>query len=130
LQLARRQLGCVRYCYVSPGSRTPRRYHCEPDLRSVAVDEAMPQVPAAERDAEKQREASRVRPRFNSMRYGAPAYCQLADDCAAEIRQGADDESELGVFHDLYQPQREANLRARLDEYTPASLDVGIIFAS
>ncbi|TFW31747.1 hypothetical protein [Massilia horti] len=130
LQLARRQLGCVRYCYVSPGSRTPRRYHCEPDLRWAAVDEAMLQVPAVERDAEKQREAGRVRPRFNSLRYGAPAYCQLADDCAAEIGQGADDESEMGVFHDLFQPQREANLRGRLDEYTPASLDVGIIFAS
>jgi hypothetical protein len=36
----------------------------------------------------------------------------------------------MGAFHDLYQPQREANLRARLDEYTPAGVNAGIIFAS
>jgi hypothetical protein len=47
-----------------------------------------------------------------------------------EIRQGASDESEMGVFHNLFQPQREANLRARLDEYTPAGMDAGIFFAS
>jgi len=34
------------------------------------------------------------------------------------------------VFHDLFQPQREANLRTRLDEYTPAEMQAGIIFAS
>jgi hypothetical protein len=27
----------------------------------------------------------------------------------------------MGVFHDLANPQRKANLRARLDEYTPAA---------
>jgi hypothetical protein len=36
----------------------------------------------------------------------------------------------MGVFHDLFRPQREANLRARLDEYTPAGTEAGIIFAS
>ena len=69
-----------------------------------------------------------MRPRFNNTRYGTPAYCQLSDDCAVEIKRGADDESEMGVFHDLFQPQREANLRARLDEYTPAGMDAGILF--
>jgi hypothetical protein len=28
-------------------------------------------------------------------------YCQLADACACEIKRGADDESEMGVFRDL-----------------------------
>jgi hypothetical protein len=72
----------------------------------------------------------RVRPRFNSVRYGTPTYCQLAHTCAEEIRHGAEDESELGAFHDLYQPQREANLRVRLAEYSPAGMDAGIIYAS
>jgi hypothetical protein len=36
----------------------------------------------------------------------------------------------MGVFHDLFQPQRAANLHARLNEYTPAGMNVGIIFAS
>jgi hypothetical protein len=69
-------------------------------------------------------------PDFNSTRYGTPGYCQLASACAPEISAGADDESEMGVFHDLYQPQRAANLTKRIAEYTPAGMDVGIIFAS
>jgi hypothetical protein len=116
---ARRQQGCVRFCYITPGSRTPRRYNCQPDL----VEQAAP-------DDLKQVERDRVRPQFNSTRYGTPTYCQLANRCAEEIKQGADDESEMGVFHDLYQPQRAANLRARLDEYIPAGMEAGIIYAN
>ncbi|UUZ47670.1 hypothetical protein LP420_31595 [Massilia sp. B-10] len=71
-----------------------------------------------------------MRPVFTSTRYGNPAYCQLAPDCAEEIKRGADDESEMGAFHDLFQPQREDNLRTRLNEYTPTSMDVGIVFAN
>jgi hypothetical protein len=62
--------------------------------------------------------------------YGTPAYCQLSENTAREITQGADDESEMGVYHDLFGPQREANLRARLDEYTPAGMETGIFFAT
>src|SRR3712207_8516146 len=51
--------------------------------------------------------------------YGTPAYCQIGETCPREISRGADDESEMGVYHDLFQPQRESNLRARLDEFTP-----------
>jgi len=130
LRVARRQHGCVRFSYVPADSRTPRRYHCEPDLRRDAVNESMPGATEAERDSARLREEARVRPLFSSARYGNPAYCQLALDCADEIRQGADDESEMGAFHDLFQPQREANLRTRLNEYTPASMDVGIVFAN
>jgi hypothetical protein len=36
----------------------------------------------------------------------------------------------MGVFHDLFQPQREANLRARLDDYTPAGTEAGIIYVN
>jgi hypothetical protein len=88
------------------------------------------QISQAERDAEAASEQLRVEPEFNSTRYGTPAYCQLADSSAEEIKRGADDESELGAFHDLFQPQRAANLRARLDEYTPAGMDAGIIYAN
>ena len=72
----------------------------------------------------------RVKPVFNSTRYGTPAYAQLALYCADEITRGADDESEMGVFHDLFQPQRAANLKARLDEFVPAGMDAGIIYDS
>jgi hypothetical protein len=128
----RRQQGCMRFCYVTPGSRTPRRYECQPDLVQKAVLDLFKKgdITANERDALLESETLRVEPEFNSAHYGRPQYCQLADACAEEIRRGADDESEMGVFHDLYQPQRAANLRARLDEYTPAGMDAGIIYAS
>lgn len=77
-----------------------------------------------------QRARERVEPRFISTRYGHPAYAQLADDCSDEITRGADDESEMGAFHDLFQPQRAANLETRLAEYVPAGMGSSIIFAS
>ena len=128
VKVARRQQGCMRFCYVTPGSRTPRRYRCQPDLVEKQARDEHPN-PAEQEQAIAQ-ERLRVRPQFNSMRYGTPTYCQLALTCAEEIRRGADDESEMGAFHDLFQPQREANLLARLEEYTPAGMDAGIIFAS
>jgi hypothetical protein len=139
LNVARRQLGCMRFCYVPFGCRTPRRYHCQPDLVAQAIEEKLcaeaatksePAPAQPELDAAKARERLRIKPQFNSERYGAPTYCQLADTCADEIKRGADDESEMGVFHDLFQPQREANLLARLEEFTPAGMDVGIIHAT
>jgi hypothetical protein len=125
LTVGRRQQGCMRFCYVEPGSRTPRRYRCQPDTAVAAL------CPNLSDGAAKQAaEQNRLRPCFNSTRYGTPTYCQLASDCAPEIARGADDESEMGAFHDLFQPQRAANLRARIEEYTPAGLDVAILFAS
>jgi hypothetical protein len=139
VRVARRQRGCVRFCWVAPGSRTPRRFACQPEaaeqaaedeLRQAAGEAALPSPAQADIDATRLHARDRVRPQFSSLRYGTPTYCQLAPACAEEITRGADDESEVGAFHDLYQPQRAANLRARLDEYTPAGMDAGIFFAS
>jgi len=120
VKVMRSQLGCMRFCYVPPGSRTPPRYNCQPDGVTAEV----------KRQADKALAEIRVRPRFNSLRYGMATYCQLANTCAEEIKRGADDESEMGVFHDLFQPQREVNLRTRLDEFTPAGSNAGIILAN
>jgi len=134
ITVARRQKGCMRFCYVTPDSRTPRRYRCQPDLvtKAIAVElkQKQPLPNDAAIEAAKQQESLRVHPRFNSARYGSPTYCQLADCCAEEIKRGADDESEMGVFHNLYQPQRMANLQVRLNEYIPSSMDVGIILSN
>jgi hypothetical protein len=105
----RLQEGCVRFSYVPPGSRLPRLHRCQP----VSLGEA-----------------ARVRPVFTSLRHGDAGYCQLSQHCALEIRRGADDGAELGAFHDLYQPQRETNLRTSLDEYLRFGLEAGIFFAS
>jgi hypothetical protein len=131
--VARRQLGCMRFCSLPPGSRTPRRYRCQPDLAEQEAKEAIPKpdtASAAMVESVVERARTRVRPRFASTRYGTPAYAQLAIDCPAEITRGADDESEMGAFHDLFQPQRAANLQARLDEFVPAGMNAGISYAT
>jgi hypothetical protein len=115
---ARRQQGCVRFCLVPPGSRTPRRYRCQPELPDGASPEEQLDL------------AARVRPRFTSLRYGAPGYCQLTVDTSPAIRSGAEDESEMGVFSSLRQPQREGGLRIRLDEYLRVGLEAGIRFVT
>ena len=113
----RRQAGCVRFSYVPPKSLTPRRYRCQPDL---ALEHDPPK-------AEEQRILLRLRPQFTAVRYGSPAYGQLADTCPRAIRTGAEDGGEMGAFNQLEQPQRESNLRLRLEEYMPFGLDPGLI---
>jgi hypothetical protein len=132
VRVCRRQAGCLRFCYVSPGSRTPSRYECQPDLVERAVGDAYVSgdLTVAQRDGLLLAERLRVEPDFNSVRYGTPRYGRLSDACAEEIRTGAEDESEMGMLHRLYEPQRVANLRQRLSEFTPAGTDAGIIFAS
>jgi hypothetical protein len=123
--IARSQVGCIRFSYVTPGSRTPRRHRCQPDLVVAAVTgEGLVQ------DRLRRREARRVRPLFSSLRYGTPDYCRLMVDCADEVRHGADDRSEMGVFHDLFEAQRRTNLEVRLHEHVPAAADVGIHLVS
>lgn len=103
----RRQQGCVRFSYVPQGARTPRRYRCQPEEGDL-----------------------QTRPHFTSLRYGDPGYCQLRQSTSDKIRRGAHDESEMGALHDLYQPQREINLRVRLEEYLRFGLEAGLIYGS
>jgi hypothetical protein len=105
----KKQSGCVRFCYLPLTSVVPRRYRCQPE-----TDE----------------DALRVKPQFTSLRYGDPGYGQLSLRTAAEIRTGADDEAEMGAFHELYEPQRETNLRTRLEEYLRFGLEAGIFYVT
>ena len=104
---ARRQEGCMRFSFVPQGSITPRRFRCQPDA-------AHPQV----------------LPDFTSLRYGEPGYCQLRAATARVIREGASDGGEMGVMHPLFQPQRETNLRIRLDEYLRFGLHAGLFYVT
>jgi hypothetical protein len=97
----------VRFSYVAPGSITPRRYRCVPD-------DAHPGV----------------LPHFTSLRYGDPGYAQLRRATDAALREGADNGSEMGVLNALFQPQRETNLRIRLDEYLRFGLHAGIFYVT
>lgn len=132
VKVARRGAGCVRFCYVPPGSRTPRRYHCQPDQAWADLRTAAERglVSPADLPALRALAAARIVPEFTDRRYGTPGYAQLATGSATEITRGAEDGSELGAFHDLFQPQREDNLLARLAEFSPAGADAAIVFVS
>ena len=114
----RRQAGCVRFSYIALRSRTPRRYRCQPDLALEGITDA-----ALEPIVK-----NRLRPSYTSIHYGDPDYAQLALECACEIKIGAENGAEMGAFNLLLQPQREANLRIRLDEYLPFGLEPGLIY--
>lgn len=105
LLVERRQEGCVRFSYLPTGAITPRPFHCIPD-------KAHP----------------KLLPRFTSLRYGDPGYAQLRQTTDKAIREGADDGGEMGVLHALFQPQRETNLRLRLDEYLRFGLHAGVFY--
>ena len=107
LLVDRKQDGCVRFSFVPPGSLVPRRFRCVPDDRHPDV-----------------------LPHFTSLRYGDPGYAQLRHATDHVIREGAHDEGEMGVMHQLFQPQRETNLRIRLDEYLRFGLHAGIFYVT
>jgi hypothetical protein len=123
----RQQVGCVRFSYVPEGSLVPRRYHCQPDL---AIDREAENLQRELTLPEKDFVMARMQPHFTSRRYGDPGYAQIIRACAEEIRTGAEDGSEMGVFAHLKQPQREDNLRIRLMEYLPFGLEAGFIFVT
>jgi hypothetical protein len=123
-----RQAGCVRYSYLPPTAVVPRRFRCQP--RSDEEASRGFGCPAPGGQPPLPTDVLRVKPRFTSLSYGQPGYGQLSPRCAAEIRLGADDEVEMGAFHDLFQAQRETNLRVRLDEYLRFRLEAGIFYAT
>jgi hypothetical protein len=94
---------------VPAGSQTPPREFCQPP------DDAS---------------ASKVRPRFTSVRFGDPAYAQLSLDCPSELRRGGRDGTEMGVFCHLHRPQREINLEHILDEYLPFGLSAAVFYVT
>jgi hypothetical protein len=103
----RKQQGCVRFCWVPLNALVPRRYRCVPSATQPGV-----------------------LPQFTSLRYGDPGYAQLRRASGSAVLQGAADEGEIGAMHALFQPQREANLRLRLDEYLRFGLHAGLFYVT
>lgn len=131
LRSERRQIGCVRFCYMPLGSRTPRRFRCQPDLALAAEAKRLSRAGVDDlTDSERAAVAARLIPAYTSRHYGHPAYAQLSNTCAAEIRTGAEDGAEPGVFSFLKAPLREANLRIAFEEYLNFGLEAGSIFAT
>lgn len=115
LEVTRRQIGCLRFSAIDPAAAGPSRYRCQPDL-VLGLG-----VPSA---------ADVVWPQFETLRYGLPDYARLYPGTSPLVLRGASDAAEMGAYHDLYEPQRADNVRVRLAQATPASMDAGLIFAS
>jgi hypothetical protein len=100
----RKQHGCVRFSFLPFDAVTPPPYEC--------VNQAI----------------AAPQPLFASTRYGQPGYMKLLPCTDPSIRRGADDGSEMGVYHSLLAPQREDDLKIRLQEYLPVGLESGLIY--
>jgi hypothetical protein len=128
------QQGCVRFSFVPAGSVVPRRYRCQPDLAVAeairAAEKQQGALTTQQKDAIATGVQGRVRPAFTTLHYGRASYGQLGTFCPIEIRTGADNESEMGALHDGFTPQRETNLRIRLEEYLRFGLEAGILYAT
>lgn len=114
------QQGCMRFCYVPPGSVTPRKFRCQPDLASFGLGDP---------DAIARVRAS-IKPTYVSNDPALPGYCLLHPSVPAEISQGADNGSEMGVFHHLQFALRLSNLTTALRQYSRFGLEAGLLFGS
>lgn len=103
---ARRQSGCMRFCFVPSDAITPRQYRCLPGVDTALEDALAPQ--------------------FISLRYGSPSYALLSGNCPVAVWRAADEGGQIGVYQLLYETQGIGNLRSRLDEYLPFGLEAGI----
>jgi hypothetical protein len=102
-----RQTGCLRYSFVPPTARAPRRYRC---------------VPGPD-------DSPTVRPAYASVDPGAPRYLALAPGCPGSIADGGEDGSEMGVHHHLRRPVRLRAAARLLAPYVPVGLSIGVAAA-
>ena len=71
-----------------------------------------------------------LRPQYRSLDPGSPHLLTLAVQCPPQIAAGGQDESEMGVFHTLYHPQRLDNVRGALREFLPLGWTADITLMS
>lgn len=114
------QQGCVRFCYLAPGGRTPRPFRCQPRLALEGLSD-----PAAQAAVRR-----RVQPNHVSLELGDPGYGLLHPNAPIELHTGAEDGSAMGVFHHLQHAQREARLRRTLERYLRFGLEAGLFIES
>ena len=117
VSVARQQAGCLRFSYVSEGAVAPRRYRCQPDLALTGITD--PATAAGVR--------ARLAPAFSSTSFGDPAYARLDNRSDPALLTGASNGASMGVFAELQEPQRLANLATVLEEHLRLGLEAGVI---
>ena len=98
----RRQVGCVEYSWIEPGSQTARQHQCQP---------ATPSTPE---------------PSFVSRRFSTPGYGRLRRIGATAVIRRASDGFEMGAMARLGQTQRDDNLRRGIEEFLRFGLEAGV----
>ena len=124
VQVAHRQVGVMRYCYVLP---PPPRANDAND--AAGSDLPRPRLPARVSCIPTDLDPPVPRPVFVSTRVGDPAFAQLAQSCPRAIRTGADDGGELGALHTAGLARREDFLHTTiLADYVPAGLETDVFY--
>jgi phage tail-like protein len=116
------QGGCIRFSYVAAGSRTPRRFRCQPDM---AID--MGSDPGSDPDHATLARL-RVRPQFVSLDPHGSGFLLLAATTPIEVREAAEDGGEPGCWNHLQHGIRLANLVNALPQFLRFGLEPGIFF--
>ena len=118
ITVKRSQEGCVRFCYIPEGSKTPMKYRCQPNIPKDSSENIEYDIKL------------KVKPRYVSTFYGSPYYAQLHTSIAKEIFEGGDNGSEIGVYNTLYQSQRLYNFLSSFDEYLRFGMQPGAFFVT
>jgi Phage tail protein (Tail_P2_I) len=95
-----RQTGCVRFSFVAPGARVPRRYRC---------------VPGPDDDPG-------LRPLYRAVDPGSPHYLTLAGP--PPIAGGGEADSEMGVHHHRHRPARVRAAHRLLPGFVPVGIKI------
>jgi hypothetical protein len=94
------QAGCFRFSSAPPGSRLPHPYRWVP---------------------------WRGGPVFSSTRFGDAGYTWLAASAPSDLRRGAENGGEIGVWNAALVPIKEESLRRKVEEYLPFGLNPMLI---
>lgn len=122
--VTRRQSGCVRFSWVAPGSATPRRFRCQPDL---AIAAATVRKGTDLSPVEQAAVALGIRPIFLDTSLDEPTVAMLHSMTRDAVRLGGENDTEMGVFSAAAEGLRLANLTSLFDDYVPFGLEAGVI---
>ena len=111
--------GYVRFSYIPAGSQAPHR--CERNLHGGRLVADGGHLCCRDNIAG---------PNYTARRYGRPGYGQLSARSAPEFRHWIGDGGEIGAFHNLYQAQREVNIRQVAGEYLPAGFELDVFYVT
>jgi len=105
LWCSRRQAGCIRFCFLPATAITPQQFRCvppDPTLEGAFL------------------------PQFVTLEYGCPSYAMLSGDTPMAVWTGADDGSQMGVYHLLQETEAVRNVQLRAPEFLPFGMEAGV----